>query len=46
MIQKFQKFEIKNSAQIVGGEMHRETYINRRKSADKLHNKVTQLMMS
>ena len=46
MIQKLQKFEIQNSSQILGGDMHRETNINRRKSADKLHNKVTQLLMS
>ena len=27
-------------------EMFRETYVNRRKSADKIHNKVQQLIMS
>ncbi|MGB3183542.1 MAG: hypothetical protein WBB45_19285 [Cyclobacteriaceae bacterium] len=27
-------------------EMQRETYVNRRKSSDKIHQKVVQLMMS
>ena len=47
MIQKFTKFKIENTTQILGGDdMYRETNINRAKSADKLHNKITQLMMS
>ncbi|WP_340199968.1 hypothetical protein [Ascidiimonas sp. W6] len=38
------------SFQVTGGtkinEMHRETSINRAKSASKIHNKVIQLMMA
>lgn len=41
MIDKLKTFEIKNASQILGGDMHRETYINRRKSADKTHNKTS-----
>lgn len=47
MIQKFKTFEIKNASQIIGGEETTdEASINRRKSADKMHNKITQLMMA
>lgn len=46
---KFKAFEIKNAQHILGGtvsEMHRETNINRAKSASKIHNKLVQVMMS
>ena len=44
---EFKKFEIKNASQLLGGEQTTEdTAVNRRKSADKMHNKITQLMMA
>ncbi|PTX59026.1 hypothetical protein C8N46_11195 [Kordia periserrulae] len=43
MIQKLTAFKITNAAKIVGGE---ESDTERRKSADKMHNKITQLMQS
>ncbi|MEM6687324.1 MAG: hypothetical protein AAF617_16210 [Bacteroidota bacterium] len=46
MIQKLQQFEIQNASQILGGDHSEETNASRRKSADKMHNKITQLMMS
>ncbi len=47
MIQKLTQFEIKNTSQITGGdETTDETSTNRRKSADKIHNKITQVMMA
>ncbi|AXG70183.1 hypothetical protein KORDIASMS9_02422 [Kordia sp. SMS9] len=47
MIQNLKAFEIQNTSQILGGEeVTDETSVNRRKSADKMHNKITQLMMA
>lgn len=45
---KTKQISKKTALKIAGGtnEMHRETYINRRKSADKMHNKVLQYIMS
>lgn len=38
--------QIKQETATKISEMHRETYINKRKSSDKIHEKVKQLMMS
>lgn len=49
MIKKFKTFEIKNSKQILGGEIHSitaEVTINKAKSADKLMQKMTQYISS
>lgn len=50
MIQKFKTFEIKNETQIFGGsDIHSitaEVTVNKAKSADKIHNKMTQYISS
>lgn len=47
MIHKLKKFEIKNASQLLGGEETTDdTAVHTRKSADKIHNKITQLMMA